>query len=107
MANGGEADGRAGAGTPARILVVDDEESITQLLSTALRYEGFAVRTAGSGRAALTEAAAFRPDLVLLDVMLPDLDGFEVAPAPGRHGVAPAGGLPHRARARPRTASAG
>jgi two-component system, OmpR family, response regulator len=68
----------AGAGTPARILVVDDEESITQLLSTALRYEGFAVETAASGRAALTEAARFRPDLVLLDVMLPDLDGFEV-----------------------------
>jgi len=71
-------DGRAEAGAPVRILVVDDEESITQLLSTALRYEGFAVQTAASGRAALTAAASFRPDLVLLDVMLPDLDGFEV-----------------------------
>ena len=62
----------------ARILVVDDEESITQLLSTALRYEGFEVQTAASGRDALNEVEAFRPDLVLLDVMLPDMDGFEV-----------------------------
>ena len=62
----------------ARILVVDDEESITQLLSTALRYEGFEVQTAASGRDALSEVEAFRPDLVLLDVMLPDMDGFEV-----------------------------
>jgi two-component system, OmpR family, response regulator len=67
-----------GEGPQVRILVVDDEESITQLLSTALRYEGFAVQTASNGREALREAAAFRPDLVLLDVMLPDLDGFEV-----------------------------
>ena len=62
----------------ARILVVDDEESITQLLSTALRYEGFDVQTAATGREALREVESFRPDLVLLDVMLPDLDGFEV-----------------------------
>jgi two-component system, OmpR family, response regulator len=62
----------------ARILVVDDEESITQLLSTALRYEGFEVQTAATGRQALVEVESFRPDLVLLDVMLPDLDGFEV-----------------------------
>ena len=62
----------------ARILVVDDEESITQLLSTALRYEGFEVQTAATGREALIEVESFRPDLVLLDVMLPDLDGFEV-----------------------------
>ena len=67
-----------GTGASARILVVDDEESITQLLSTALRYEGFEVQTAATGRAALTEVESFRPDLVLLDVMLPDLDGFEV-----------------------------
>src|SRR5512142_1658634 len=66
------------AGEPARVLVVDDEESITQLVSTVLRYEGFAVETAGDGRAAVKSARAFRPDLVVLDVMLPDLDGFEV-----------------------------
>ena len=74
----GGPNGGAEGGGPARILVVDDEDSITQLVSTALRYEGFAVQTAATGRAALTEAARFRPDLVLLDVMLPDLDGFEV-----------------------------
>jgi len=62
----------------ARILVVDDEDSITQLLCTALRYEGFETASAASGREALDTAATFRPDLVLLDVMLPDLDGFEV-----------------------------
>jgi len=66
------------AGAEARVLVVDDEESIVQLLCTALRYEGFATASAASGREALTQAAEFRPDLVLLDVMLPDIDGFEV-----------------------------
>ena len=61
-----------------RILVVDDEESITQLVSTVLRYEGFEVECAASGRAAMKLTDRFRPDLVVLDVMLPDLDGFEV-----------------------------
>jgi two-component system OmpR family response regulator len=61
------------------ILVVDDEPNITDLVATALRYEGFEVVTALSGRAALGEMAANRPDLLILDVMLPDLDGFEVA----------------------------
>lgn len=70
----GSDDGQAGA----RILVVDDEDSITQLLCTALRYEGFETASAATGREALSAAASFRPDLVLLDVMLPDLDGFEV-----------------------------
>jgi two-component system OmpR family response regulator len=63
---------------PARVLVVDDEDSITQLVSTVLRYEGFEVETANDGRTAVKRAAAFHPDLVVLDVMLPDLDGFEV-----------------------------
>jgi two-component system OmpR family response regulator len=63
---------------PARVLVVDDEESITQLVSTVLRYEGFEVRCAADGRSAVKHARAFRPDLVVLDVMLPDWDGFEV-----------------------------
>ncbi|MHB8465472.1 MAG: response regulator, partial [Acidimicrobiales bacterium] len=62
----------------ANILVVDDEENITYLLGTALRHFGFVVETAASGREALAKCAEMRPELVLLDVMLPDLDGFEV-----------------------------
>jgi two-component system OmpR family response regulator len=61
-----------------RVLVVDDEESITDLVGTALRYEGFQVEVERTGRAALTAATSFRPHLIVLDVMLPDLDGFEV-----------------------------
>lgn len=64
--------------TEGRVLVVDDEESITQLLCTALRYEGFEVDFSDTGRGALAKVESFRPDLLLLDVMLPDLDGFEV-----------------------------
>jgi two-component system OmpR family response regulator len=68
-----------GAGHPGpRVLVVDDEESITDLVATALRYEGFQVEVARSGRDALTAATSVRPHLIVLDVMLPDLDGFEV-----------------------------
>jgi two-component system OmpR family response regulator len=63
---------------PARVLVVDDESNITDLVSTALRYEGFDVATARDGREALTTVETFRPDLIVLDVMLPDVDGFEV-----------------------------
>ena len=62
----------------ARILVVDDEPNITELVSMALRYEGFEVAVAADGRSALARAASFRPDLMVLDVMLPDLDGFGV-----------------------------
>jgi two-component system OmpR family response regulator len=65
-------------GTPVRILVVDDEPSLTELLSMALRYEGCEVRTAAAGAAAVRAAREFRPDAVVLDVMLPDIDGFEV-----------------------------
>jgi two-component system OmpR family response regulator len=61
-----------------RVLVVDDEESVSELVATALRYEGLGVQVARSGRAALTAATSFRPQLIVLDVMLPDLDGFEV-----------------------------
>jgi two-component system OmpR family response regulator len=66
------------AATETRVLVVDDQESITDLISTALRYEGFTVKTAATGRAATAAVADFRPHLVILDVMLPDYDGFEV-----------------------------
>jgi len=62
-----------------RVLVVDDDQNIADVLSMALRYEDFAVQTAGSGREALQQAEAFRPHLIVLDVMLPDFDGFEVA----------------------------
>ena len=62
-----------------KVLVVDDEESLTDLISLALRYERFEVDVAHTGRQAMTALSAFRPDLVVLDIMLPDIDGFEVA----------------------------
>lgn len=62
----------------ARILVVDDEVSIADLVATALRFTGFEVMTAETGRAALAAIQGFAPSLVILDVMLPDMDGFEV-----------------------------
>ena len=68
----------AAAAGPAHILVVDDEPAITDLLATALRYMGYRVSTANSGHGALAAAASAAPDLVVLDVMLPDIDGFEV-----------------------------
>jgi len=62
-----------------KVLVVDDEEHITELVAMGLGYNGFDVERASSGRAALQAAEQRRPDLIVLDVMLPDLDGFEVA----------------------------
>lgn len=62
----------------ARVLVVDDETYITDLVATALRYEGFDVKAVANGREALSAVESFRPQLIVLDVMLPDLDGFEV-----------------------------
>ena len=61
-----------------RILVVDDESSISDLISTSLRFVGFDVRTAANGAQALQIAEEFKPHAMVLDVMLPDLDGFEV-----------------------------
>jgi two-component system OmpR family response regulator len=61
-----------------RVLVVDDERSIVDAVATALRYEGFQVEEAGTGREALKVAETQRPDLIVLDIMLPDLDGLEV-----------------------------
>ncbi|QIQ06968.1 response regulator transcription factor [Streptomyces liangshanensis] len=65
-------------GNPVRVLVVDDEASLTELLSMALRYEGWEVRSAGDGAGAVRSAREFRPDAVVLDVMLPDMDGLAV-----------------------------
>jgi two-component system OmpR family response regulator len=77
-AEGPEAGTLAAAGDEARLLVVEDEPTILELLSGSLRFAGFDVVTASSGAGALRAAAACRPDLILLDVMLPDGDGFEV-----------------------------
>jgi len=62
-----------------RILVVDDEPNIVDVISMALRYQGFDIATAGTGQDALGQVKAFRPHLMVLDVMLPDMEGFEVA----------------------------
>ena len=66
------------ASPKAHVLVVDDEPSITDLLGTALRYMGYRVTTAANGYQALEAAGTASPDVIILDVMLPDLDGFEV-----------------------------
>jgi two-component system, OmpR family, response regulator len=65
-------------GTPIRVLVVDDEPSLAELLASVLRYEGWEIRTAGDGASAVRTAREFRPDAVVLDIMLPDFDGMEV-----------------------------
>ena len=64
---------------PARVLVVEDDDAISQVLQRSLRMEGYDVRIAGDGLAALDEAHSFLPDLVILDLGLPKLDGLEVA----------------------------
>ena len=69
---------RGPEGRPIKVLVVDDEQTLSELLGLALRYEGWDVRTAGDGASAIAAASEMRPDLVVLDVMLPDMDGLEV-----------------------------
>ena len=69
---------RRADGSPVRVLVVDDEATLSDLLSMALRYEGWEVRSAGDGLSAVRAAREFKPDAVVLDIMLPDLDGLEV-----------------------------
>ncbi|MEB4615209.1 response regulator transcription factor [Leucobacter sp. M11] len=66
------------SGEKVRALVVDDEASLSELLAMALRYEGWEVRTAATGQEALTQARAFDPDVIVLDLMLPDIDGLTV-----------------------------
>ncbi|MEV6490396.1 response regulator transcription factor [Actinoplanes sp. NPDC051633] len=72
------ADLRRPDGSAVRVLVVDDEPTLAELLSMALRYEGWEVRSAGDGMTAVRAARDFRPDAVVLDMMLPDIDGLEV-----------------------------
>lgn len=61
-----------------RILVIDDDPAVTSLLKRGLSYEGFAVETAASGEAGLARARHYAPDLIILDIMMPGLDGLEV-----------------------------
>ena len=75
------------SGERQRILVVDDEPSIVDAVATALRYEGFDVSEAATGRQALKLAESERPDLLVLDIMLPDLDGLEVTRRLRRDGL--------------------
>jgi two-component system OmpR family response regulator len=65
-------------GSPLRILVVDDEVNIAELLTMALRYEGWEISVAHTGRTAVATAKEVRPDAIVLDMMLPDFDGLEV-----------------------------
>ncbi len=62
-----------------RVLVVDDEPNIVDVVAMALRFQGFAVESAGTGADALAKVSAFKPQLIVLDVMLPDMEGFDVA----------------------------
>ena len=74
----GQMAGRRSSDRAPKVLVVDDEENISFLVAAALRLDGFETTTAANGLDALAKARVSKPDLVLLDVMLPDLDGFEV-----------------------------
>ena len=64
-------------GSPIRALIVDDEASLSDLLQMALRYEGWDVRTAADGQQALKTAREYRPDVIVLDIMMPNVDGME------------------------------
>ena len=66
-------------GTMPRVLVIDDEASITELVALAFSYQGYKVEKALGAREGLDKVKSFAPDIILLDVMMPDLDGFEVA----------------------------
>jgi len=62
-----------------RVLVVDDEPNIVDVVTMALKFQGFSVESAGTGAQALSAVASFHPHLIVLDVMLPDMEGFDVA----------------------------
>ena len=80
----------------AKLLVVDDEFNILELLATSLRFAGFEVVTAGNGREALEKAHAETPDLIVLDVMMPGMDGFEVTRRLRENGTTTPRALPDR-----------
>jgi two-component system, OmpR family, response regulator len=71
--------GMTAESTPARVLVVDDEPNIVDVITMALRYQGFEAASAATGEEALAAVQSFRPQVMILDVMLPDMEGFEVA----------------------------
>jgi two-component system, OmpR family, response regulator len=73
-----DADGMTRATPEARLLVVDDEPNIVDLLATSLRFAGFEVATASNGSEALRATSSFKPDLLVIDVMMPGIDGFTV-----------------------------
>lgn len=73
--------------SPARVLIVDDEPNIRELLSVSLKFQGFEVAVAEDGPGALDAARTFRPDLLVLDVMLPGMDGFGLLPRLRADGV--------------------
>ena len=68
-------------GSPIRVLLVDDEPALTNLLKMALHYEGWQIEVARDGQEALTKFAEFGPDLLVLDIMLPDIDGLQILKA--------------------------
>jgi two-component system OmpR family response regulator len=68
-----------GTTTARRVLVVDDEPNIVDVIGMALRFQGFAVESAATGHEAIAKVGDFKPDLMVLDVMLPDMEGFDVA----------------------------
>src|SRR5437763_8122993 len=78
VAQSGGASLSGAAQAEARLLVVEDDPNILELLSASLRFAGFTVATAHDGEEAVAAVAEHRPELIVLDVMLPDLDGFEV-----------------------------
>ena len=70
---------RRADGKPVSVLVVDDEAVLAEMVSMALRYEGWDISTAGDGASAIASARTHRPDVVVLDVMLPEMDGLTLA----------------------------
>ena len=89
-----------------RVLVVDDEPNIVDVIAMALRYQGFEVETAAHRRRGARRRVAVRPHLMVLDVMLPDMEGFDVARAPGRRSAPACRSSSSPPATRPRTRSA-